>query len=130
MGAGRVGEFERDVPVRQPRAQMPELDIDDLLQVRFRERMEHDGLVHAVQELGPEAAPHLFEHGLLHTLVRLAFKRAAVFQNAVAADIGGHDRDRVLEVDRAALAVGEPAVVQDLEHDIEHVVMRLLDLVE
>ena len=45
-------------------------------------------------------------------------------------DVRGHDDDGVLEVDRAALAVGEPAVVEDLEQDVEDVVVRLLDLVE
>ena len=37
---------------------------------------------------------------------------------------------RVLEVDRAALRVGQPAVVEDLEQDVEDVRVRLLDLVE
>ena len=46
------------------------------------------------------------------------------------ADVGGHDEHRVLEVHGAALAVGQPAVVEDLEQDVEHVVVGLLDLVE
>ena len=37
---------------------------------------------------------------------------------------------RVLEVHRPALAVGQPAVVQDLQQDVEHVRVGLLDLVE
>ena len=37
---------------------------------------------------------------------------------------------RVPEVDRAALRVGEPAVVENLQQDVEHVRVRLLDLVE
>ena len=37
---------------------------------------------------------------------------------------------RVPEIDRAALAIGEPAVVQHLQQDVEHVRVRLLDLVE
>ncbi len=41
-----------------------------------------------------------------------------------------HDDDRVLEVHRAALAVGQSAVVEDLQQHIEHVQVRLLDLVE
>ena len=39
-------------------------------------------------------------------------------------------RTRVLEVDRPALAVGQAAVVEDLEEDVEDVRVRLLDLVE
>jgi hypothetical protein len=38
--------------------------------------------------------------------------------------------DRVGEVDRAALAVGQPPVVHELEEDVPHVGVRLLDLVE
>ena len=48
----------------------------------------------------------------------------------VRAQVARHDHDGVLEVDRAALAVGEPAVVEHLEQDVEHVRVRLLDLVE
>ena len=55
---------------------------------------------------------------------------AAVAENRRAADVRGHDDDRVLEVDGASLAVGQPAVVEDLQQDVEHVVVRLLDLVE
>ena len=38
--------------------------------------------------------------------------------------------DGVLEVDRAALAVGQPAVVEHLQQHVEDVRVRLLDLVE
>ena len=46
------------------------------------------------------------------------------------ADVAGHDDDGVLEVDGAALAVGQAAVVEDLEQDVEDVRVRLFDLVE
>ena len=45
-------------------------------------------------------------------------------------DVRGHDHDRVAEVDRAPLGVGQPAVLQDLQQDVEDVRVRLLDLVE
>ena len=48
----------------------------------------------------------------------------------VAADVGGHDDHGVLEVHDPALAVGQPAVVEDLEEDVEDVRVGLLDLVE
>ena len=48
----------------------------------------------------------------------------------VRADVGRHDDQRVLEVDGAALAVGEAAVVEHLQQHVEHVRVRLLDLVE
>ena len=46
------------------------------------------------------------------------------------ADVAGHDDDRVLEIDGAALAVGDAAVVEDLEQDVEDVVVRFFDFVE
>ena len=46
------------------------------------------------------------------------------------AQVGGHDHDRVAEVDRPALAVGEAAVVEQLQQHVEYVGVRLLDLVE
>ena len=48
----------------------------------------------------------------------------------MAADVRGHDDDRVLEIDRAALTVGQPSVVEDLQEHVEDVRVRLLDLVE
>ena len=46
------------------------------------------------------------------------------------AEIRRHDDQRVAEIDRAALPVGQPAVVEHLQQHVEHVRMRLLDLVE
>ena len=48
----------------------------------------------------------------------------------VGADVGGQQDDRVLEVDVPAFAVFHPALVEDLEEDLVHVGVRLLDLVE
>ena len=48
----------------------------------------------------------------------------------LAPDVRRHDHDHVLEVDRPALAVCQPPIVQQLEQDVQHLRMRLLDLVE
>ena len=47
-----------------------------------------------------------------------------------APDVRRHDDDGVLEVDRAPLAVGQPAVVEHLKERRPDVRVRLLDLVE
>ena len=44
--------------------------------------------------------------------------------------VGGHDDERVLEVDGASLAVRQTAVVQYLQEGVEHIGMSLLYLVE
>ena len=46
------------------------------------------------------------------------------------ADVRRHDDDRVLEIDNAAFAVGEAAIVHDLQKDVEDVGMRFFDFVE
>ena len=46
------------------------------------------------------------------------------------AEVRRHDHDRVREVDRATLTVGEAAVVHQLQQHVEHVGVGLLDLVE
>ena len=45
-------------------------------------------------------------------------------------DVGREEDDGVAEVDRLTLAVGQDAVVEQLEHEVEDVPMRLLHLVE
>ena len=102
-----------DLPLFKPFHQPAQLDVDDLLHVLAVERVEDDDLVDAVDEFGPEVCPH------------------DVHRVGVAlAEIRRHDDDGVLEVDRAALAVGQPTVVQQLQQDVEHFGMRLFDLVE
>ena len=86
-----------------------DLDVDDLAQLLARERVELDDVVEAVDELRLEVG---------------------LDAGAAARDVRGHDQDRVLEVHGAALAVGEAAVVQHLQQDVEDVVVGLLDLVE
>jgi hypothetical protein len=46
----------------QAGAQKRELEVHDLLDVGQRERLEPDGVVHAVQELGAEVAPESGHH--------------------------------------------------------------------
>src|SRR5258706_359517 len=46
------------------------------------------------------------------------------------ADIRGHHDQGVAEVDGVALAFGQAAVVEHLQQHVEHVRMRLFDLVE
>ena len=46
------------------------------------------------------------------------------------AQIARHDDDGVAEVNRTAMAVRQPSVVQYLEQHVEHVRVRLLDFVE
>src|SRR6185312_10272334 len=96
----------------------------DAADVLLREPVEDHRVVDPVEELGLEGGrQHLFDRRA-DPLVDL------VADDPVGADVRGHDQHRVGEADRAALAVGEPAVVHDLQEGVEDVRVRLLDLVE
>ena len=98
-----------------------------------RQRVEDDDFVEPVQELRTEVRPQRVHDLALDVLVERRRRTVALqrlFRDVVAADVRRHDHDRVLEVDRAALPVRQPPVVEQLQHDVEHLRMRLLDLVE
>jgi hypothetical protein len=50
--------------------------------------------------------------------------------HVLSAQVAGHDQDRVAEVHNAALAIGQPPVVEDLQQGVPYLRVRLLDLVE
>ncbi len=95
-----------------------------------RELVEVDDFVHPVDELRPQKALQGLHGPLTALLVGSAAEAHAAGALGLAARVGGHDDDRVLKVHVAALGVGNVAVVQDLQQDVEHIRMGLLDLVE
>ena len=125
--AGFGIEREPDVPLSEPQAQMLELDVHDPADVRGFERMKHDEIVHAIQELGPEMLAGDAEHVLLHARVVVL---TGQLLDALTAEIGGHDDDRVAKIDGAAVAIGQPPIVQHLQQDVEHIRVGLLDFIE
>ena len=68
----------------------------------------------------------------LHHLILDLFDRLVVGEacDILAAQIRCQHDDRVGEIDRAALPIGQAAVVQHLEQDVEDVAMGFLDLIE
>ena len=101
--------------------------VDHALDDRHVERRELDDGVDAVAELGREQP--LDGLDAVGGVVRLheADGRAVHLERA---GIGGHDDDHVAEIRLAAVVVGERAVVHDLQQQVEHVRVRLLDFVE
>jgi hypothetical protein len=97
--------------------------------------VEDDGVVEAVDELGVECPVDLLADLLLDPVVLAGRRLRMEPQSGALADVArpevrGHDDDRVLEVDHPAeLSVRMP-LVEHLEEDVEHVRVRLLDLVE
>jgi hypothetical protein len=84
--AGVVGQLERDAALGDALDDVLDLETDDLADLLAGQRLELDDVVEAVDELGLE--------------VRLSAR-------AAAGDVRRHDEHDVLEVDGAALAVGQ-----------------------
>ena len=109
--------------------QVLDQQVHDGAQVLVRERpVEHD-LVQPVQKLRPE----LRLEQLLHGAARLLADRAVVpdaAEDHIRPEVAREDDDAVLEVHRAALPVGDAAVVEHLQQHVEHVRVRLFHLVK
>ena len=120
-----VRQFYPDLAFSQPLEHLAHLDVHDPLQHVGVEGMEDDDLVHAVQELGPEVLPQ----GLHDALPHLALVVPDVL-DVLASDVRGHDGHGILEVHRAPLAVGKPAVVKDLKEHAPDLGVGLLHLVK
>src|SRR5213082_1900027 len=125
--AGGIIEHQVHVALGQALAEVQELDVDDRTDLLRAEGMEDHDVVDAVDELGPEALLHDLHHRALHLRVVLL---ARVLLNDLRAEVGRHDDHGVAEVDRAPLAVGETPIVEHLQQHVEHVRMRLLNLIQ
>jgi hypothetical protein len=125
---GCGGNLQPDLALRQAPAQQIELNLRDAPHVLRLQPVKHQRLVDAIEKFRTE---RLLEHGFDRQL-DLDVGGSAVTQllQAIAAEVAGHHDQRVLEVDRAALAIGQAPVVEHLQQDVEHVRMGLLDLVE
>src|SRR6266542_4137939 len=124
LGGGGC-EFQLDFALGQACAEAAELDVEDLLDLLEGERAEYNDLIDPVEELRAEMrldSGHNALPDLVPAQTHLGYP--------LAAEVAGHDDDGVAEVDGAALGVGEPAVVKELEEDVEDLGVRLLDLVE
>ena len=89
--------------------------------------MEQDDLIHPVEEFGPETRAHDRHHLIAHSFGVLAFR---LVDQKLGAEVRGHDNQGVAEIDGVALTVGQAAVVEHLQQNIEHIRVRFLDLVE
>src|SRR5215207_213898 len=133
----RLGrQFDAGVVLAHLLAQAQEHQVDDREDLVARELVEDDHLVDPVEQLRAEDLAQLAHDPVLHVLVGQAALVAdgeaerLVLRDRGSPDVRGHDHDRVAEVDLAALRVGEAPVLQDLQKDVEHVRVRLLDLVQ
>ena len=133
---GLVGQLQLQLVLGDLDADAVDHQVDDLLDLFLGQLVEDDHLVDPVEELGPEDFLQVAHDPVLHVVVGHAGlvgdgeADRGVLGDLRGADVRGHDHDRVAEVDRAALGVGEPPVLEDLQQDVEDVGVGLLDLVE
>ena len=123
-------DLQRHAALGEAVAQVVEHQVDDPLDLGLRQRLEQHDVVDPVEELGPEVRPQLAPGPPSRASGLISPSGVTPSSRYVRADVGGHDHDRVAEVDRTALRVGEPAVVEHLQQRVEHVGVGLLDLVE
>ena len=90
--------------------------------------MEDDRFIEPVEEFGAEMGPQGFIDPPLHFSV--AGWITGEIENRSAADVAGENQDRVGEIHRATLAIGDATVIKDLQHDIEDIGVGLLHLIK
>ena len=90
--------------------------------------MEDDLIVEAIEEFRPEMGPESVIHPAFHRSMLLGI--AGQLQDRLAADVAGENQHGVGEVHGAALPIGDTAVIEDLQHHVEHIRVGFLHLVE
>ena len=108
---------------------MRELQVDDVIDLATPQRMEYHDVVDAIQKLRLEHPAERHQHILLHR-APCRISGLPAFEDHLTTHVRRHDDDRVAEVDGASLRIGEASVVEQLQQNIEHIGMRLLDFVE
>src|SRR5258706_5055069 len=119
--------MECDVALGQAWEQEIDLNFHDLLHLIASNLLEDDHFVNAVDELWSET---LFAQALAHQALHAILVHAVKFMQPGGTDITGHDNDRVFEIDRATLSIGQASIVEDLQQHVEDLRRGLFDLVE
>src|SRR3989338_10463073 len=134
----RLREYERYVFFREALGNDVNLHTHDLHDRVLAKDIEEHDVVEAVEELGAEEFFQRIHDFLLRLLVALVLRRAASateserghFVDVLRADVGGQDDHAVLEIHGAPLRVGQAAVVEHLQEDVEDLRVRFFYLVE
>ena len=125
-----VGDFQADVALGEQLREAGDLQVDDLANLR---RDRADGRRSSRRcDSGTRAGTascRMSHHG------RVAFLRRCRLRSVICWIIwlpmfAGHHDDRVREIDGVAVAVGQAAVVEHLQQDVEHVAVGFFDFVE
>ena len=87
--------------------------INNRADIGLRQWLEHNDLIQPVQKFRSEMS---FQ--VIHCHFLTLFVNRSVFfdalQQIICSDIGGHDQDRILEIDRASLRICDSSVIKYL----------------
>ena len=87
--------------------------MDNTADIVLRERLEQDRFIKTVQKLRTERTSQFLHHMCLSVRFDVAVVVNAVEQ-VLCTDVGGHDQDRILKVNRPALRIRDAPVIQHL----------------
>ena len=118
---------QRDVLLLQAFGKLAQLQAGDRAEIRRGERPEGRHAVDAAEKFRRE---RLAQDGLRAHILAVRRKAEAGFAGLRAGQVRGHDDDGVFEADRAAEAVGQDAVAEQLQQDACHVAVGLFQLIE
>ena len=126
--SGGIGNHQADFLLIELLPQALELQVHDAGNLLLGQRLEDDDLVDAVEKLRQEFFLECFLHRHLDLLHRSPLARD--FLDHLAADVAGHHHNGVREVHGMAMVIGQAAVIQHLQQDVEHVAVGFLDFIE
>src|SRR6185312_14613181 len=125
-----IRQIQLDMAIGQVLAYVFHLNGDDLLQVFRFEAMEDNNFVYTVEKFRAEPSPQFTHYRLLHVVIAVSRERAFIFQNSVAADVGGHDEKSIFKIHRSSLAICQASIVQNLQHEVEYIRVSFFNLVK
>ena len=117
------GEVDFDL-FFQTFAQTFEQDGCDVADLIFAQCLEDDDVIDTVEEFRTEILLEQFPYGFF------CLGKIFRFQDFMGTEVTGHDDDRILEVDDPAFAIGQAAIIENLQQDVENIGMSLFDFIE
>src|SRR5699024_3655608 len=112
---GREIHIGFETALLQTRRQALQLDIDDTLKQFSRQWLKDNHVIKTINKLRLECLLHC-----CHDLLTVA----------TGAKIRGQNDNRIAEIDGAALAIGQAAIVKHLQQDIEDIRVGFLNFIE
>ena len=104
-------------------AQLTQDEADNAADLILAERFEDDNVIHTVQEFRTEELHQ-------HTAHFFMADFTLMFHDFMGSEVARHDDEGILEVDDTALAIGQAAIIKDLEEDVEDVGMSFFDFIK